>query len=64
VHLHSNAGFGDLDDPHLPVGAGVVDAAAVLAAARAAGASVVLELDKAEDVATSLAYLRDRGLIA
>src|SRR5450759_1368896 len=33
VHLHSNAGVGDLDDPHLPLGAGVV------------GASVVLELN-------------------
>ena len=31
------------DDPHLGLGAGVVDAAAVMAAARAAGASVVLE---------------------
>ncbi len=64
VHLHSNAGAGDLDDPHLPVGAGVVDAAAVLAAARAAGASIVLELNDADDVAASLAYLRGRGLIA
>jgi len=64
VHLHSNAGFGDLGDPHLPLGAGVVDAAAVLAAARAAGASIVLELDDADDVAASLTYLRGRGLIA
>lgn len=64
VHLHSNAGVGDLNDPHLPVGAGVVDAAAVLAAARAAGASIVLELNDADDVATSLAYLRGHGLIA
>jgi len=64
VHLHSNHGVGDLDDPHLPVGAGVVDAAAVLAAARAAGASVVLELNNTGDVVTSLAYLRARGLIA
>jgi sugar phosphate isomerase/epimerase len=64
VHLHSNAGAGDLDDPHLPVGAGVVDAAAVLAAARAAGASIVLELNDAEAVVTSLSYLRSRGLIA
>jgi sugar phosphate isomerase/epimerase len=63
THLHSNAGPGDGDDPHLPVGAGVVDAAAVLAAARAAGASVVLELNDADDVATSLAYLRGHGLI-
>ena len=64
VHLHSNAGVGDTDDPHLPVGAGVVDAAAVLAAARAAGVSIVLEMDDANDVAASLAYLRGRGLIA
>jgi len=63
VHLHSNAGLGDLDDPHLPVGAGVIDAAAVLAAARAVGASIVLELNDAHDVAASLAYLRGRGLI-
>ena len=42
----------------------MVDAAAVLAAARAAGASVVLELNSADDVAASLAYLRGRGLIA
>lgn len=64
VHLHSNAGVGDLDDPHLPVGAGVVDAAAVLAAARAAGVSVVLELNDADDVVASLTYLRGCGLIA
>jgi sugar phosphate isomerase/epimerase len=64
VHLHSNAGVGDLDDPHLPVGAGVVDAAAVLAAARAAGASIILELNDAADVGASLAHLRARGLIA
>jgi sugar phosphate isomerase/epimerase len=63
VHLHSNNGVGDLDDPHLPVGAGVVDAAAVLAAARVAGASVVLELNDDADVAASLAHLRARGLI-
>ena len=64
THLHSNHGVDDLDDPHLPMGVGVVDAAAVLAAARAAGASVVLELNSADDVAASLAYLRGRGLIA
>jgi sugar phosphate isomerase/epimerase len=64
VHLHSNHGVGDLADPHLPLGAGVIDAAPVLAAARAAGASIVLEMDNADDVASSLAYLRSRGLIA
>lgn len=42
----------------------MVDAAAMLAAARAAGASVVLELNNADDVASSLACLRGRGLIA
>jgi sugar phosphate isomerase/epimerase len=64
VHLHSNAGPGDLADPHLPLGTGVVDATAVLAVARASGASVVLELNDAEGVAVSLSYLRGRGLIA
>ena len=63
VHLHSNAGLGDFDDPHLPVGAGVVDAAAVLAAARAAGASVVLEHDNEAAVLASIAHLRARGLL-
>jgi sugar phosphate isomerase/epimerase len=63
VHLHSNAGPGDDADPHLPVGAGVVDAAAVLAAARAAGASVVLEHDTEDAVLASLAHLRALGLL-
>jgi sugar phosphate isomerase/epimerase len=64
VHLHDNHGTRDVDDPHLPVGAGVVDATAVLAAARAAGASVVLEHDKQEDVLASLSRLRRLGLVA
>ena len=64
VHLHSNAGAGDDADPHLPVGAGVVDAAAVLAAARAAGASVVLEHSRDEHVVASVEHLRRRGLLA
>ncbi len=49
--------------PHLPLGAGVVDAAAVLAAARAAGASVVLEHDSDAAVLASIAHLRARGLL-
>ena len=61
VHLHSNGGPGD-GDRHLALGAGVVDAAAVLAAARAAGASVVLEHDNSDAVLESLAYLRSLGL--
>lgn len=64
VHLHSNAGVGDDADPHLPVGAGVVDAAAVLAAARAAGASVVLEHSRDEHVVASVGHLRRSGLLA
>ncbi len=63
VHLHSNQGPSDTDDPHLPLGEGVVDAAAVLAVARAAGATVILEhLDEAAALA-SIAYLESRGLV-
>jgi sugar phosphate isomerase/epimerase len=64
VHLHSNAGEGDEADPHLPVGTGVVDAAAVLAAARVAGASVVLEHSRDQSVVASVGYLRRSGLTA
>ena len=63
VHLHDNHGAGDDDDPHLPLGAGVIDAAAVLATARAAGASVVLEHDSDAAVLASIAHLRARGLL-
>ena len=34
LHVHDNHGEGDADDPHLGLGAGVVDAEAVVAAAR------------------------------
>jgi sugar phosphate isomerase/epimerase len=62
VHLHSNLGPTDTDDPHRPLGEGVVDAAAVLTAARAAGATVILEhLDEPSALA-SLAYLEAQGL--
>jgi len=63
LHLHDNRGDGDIGDPHLGLGAGVIDAAAVMAAARAAGASVVLEHDSHDSVLTSLAHLRSLGLI-
>lgn len=63
LHLHDNRGPCDGDDPHLPLGAGVVDAAAAMAAARAAGATVVLELNTEADVVTSLEHLRSLGLI-
>ena len=62
LHVHDNHGEGDHDDPHLGLGAGVVDAAAVMAAARAAGASVMLEHSSADSVRTSLARLRELGL--
>jgi len=62
VHLHSNFGPTDTDDPHRALGEGVVDAAAVLGVARAAGATVILEhLDEPSAVA-SIAYLEAQGL--
>ena len=63
VHLHDNLGPADADDPHRPLGKGVVDAAAVLACARAAGATVILEhLDEPAALA-SIAYLESHGLV-
>jgi len=62
VHLHSSHGPADADDPHRPLGDGVVDAAPVLALARAAGATMILEHDDEPSVAQSIAYLRARGL--
>ena len=63
LHVHDNAGEGDHDDPHLGLGAGVVDAEAVMAAARAAGASVVLENGSEAAVRDSLAHLEALGLL-
>jgi sugar phosphate isomerase/epimerase len=63
LHVHDNHGKGDADDPHLGLGAGVIDAAAVMDAARTAGASVVLEHDSAANVQMSLARLRELGLL-
>jgi sugar phosphate isomerase/epimerase len=62
VHLHSNRGPVDAGDPHRPLGEGVVDAAAVLALARAAGATMILEHDDEPSAAQSIAYLRAKGL--
>jgi sugar phosphate isomerase/epimerase len=63
MHLHDNHGPDDSDDPHLPLGTGVVNVAAAMAAARAAGASVVLELNTEADVIASLERLRALALI-
>ncbi len=63
VHLHDNRGPTDAADPHLPLGAGTIDFAPVLATARAAGASVVLEIADHDGVLASLAHLRRLGLI-
>ena len=63
VHLHDNRGPTDADDPHRALGEGVVDAAAVLNCARAAGATIILEhLDEPSALA-SIAYLESRGLV-
>ena len=62
VHLHDNGGLGD-GDRHQPVGSGVVDVAPVLAAARAAGATIALELTNEADVLASLEYLRTHDLL-
>lgn len=62
VHLHDNEGFVG-GDQHLPLGRGVIDAAPVMAAARAAGATIVLEHKNEADVIESLTHLYDRGLL-
>ncbi len=63
LHLHDNAGVGDGRDPHGALGTGVVDAPAVVAAARAAGASMVLENYDEAAVLGSLARLRELRLL-
>ena len=63
MHLHDNQGpyGGDL---HQALGSGVVDAAPAMAAAQAAGATVVLEHIDEAAVTASLDHLHGRGLLA
>ena len=61
VHLHDNEGAGGMD-LHLPLGSGTIDFAPVLEVARAAGATMVFELNSAAAVISSLDHLRARGL--
>lgn len=63
LHVHDNHGEGDDDDPHLGLGDGVIDAAAVMAAAREADATVALEHAHPDAVRTSLDRLRALGLL-
>jgi sugar phosphate isomerase/epimerase len=63
VHLHDNRGPADAGDPHLPLGRGVVDARAVLRAARASGATVILELLSEDAILESIAHLDRKGLL-
>ncbi len=67
VHLHDNAGpvHGETGaDSHLALGLGVVDVGAVLAAARRAGASTIIEVLTPEGVHASLDYLRRERLVS
>ena len=63
VHLHDNRGPADAGDPHLPLGRGVVDTRAVLRAARASGATVILELLSEDAILESIAHLDRKGLL-
>lgn len=62
VHLHDNHGRAGGDE-HLPLGAGVVDVAAVMTVVRASGARAVLEHKTPLEVEASIAYLGARGLL-
>ena len=63
VHLHDNEGPRGVEDPHNALGTGIVDCAAVLAAARARGATVILELFAEPELHASIAYLRKVELV-
>ena len=63
VHLHDNRGPADAGDPHLPLGRGVVDAGAVIRAARASGAAVILEVLGEAAIRESIAHLDRKGLL-
>ncbi|MCX6363358.1 MAG: sugar phosphate isomerase/epimerase [Actinobacteria bacterium] len=62
VHLHDNQGHRGGDE-HDPLGTGVIDLEPILAVARAAGASIVLEHKDEASVIASLDHLRSRGLL-
>jgi sugar phosphate isomerase/epimerase len=62
VHLHDNQGHLG-GDHHDPLGTGVVDLEPILAAARAAGAGIVLEHKDEAAVIASLDHLHARGLL-
>ena len=62
VHLHDNQGQQG-GDHHYPLGTGVIDLEPILFAARAAGASIVLEHKDEASVLASLHHLRSRGLL-
>ena len=62
VHLHDNEGPAR-GDQHHALGTGVVDARAVIARAREAGASMVIEHKNGDDVLRSLYYLQANRLI-
>lgn len=68
VHLHDNPGplrgGATGPDPHLALGLGVVDSSAVLAAARRAGAAVIIEVLTPDGVAASFDYLRRESLVS
>lgn len=62
LHLHDNHGEPGADE-HLPLGAGVMDIAAVMAVVRASGVRPVIEHKTPLDVEASIAYLDARGLM-
>ena len=62
VHLHDNQGHLG-GDHHLSLGTGVIDLEPVLEAARAAGASIVLEHKDEASVLASLDHLRNIDLL-
>ena len=62
VHLHDNQGHLG-GDHHDALGTGIVDIEPILDAARAAGASIVLEHKDEASVIASLDHLRTRGLL-
>jgi len=64
VHFHDHRGPADAGDLHMPLGRGIVDAGAVVRAARESGARVILELLDEAAIAESVACLERRGIIS